>query len=342
MFKLENILRQNIKELKPYSSARSEFNGQATIWLDANENPNESGVNRYPDPNQLELKKLVSDLKGLPVEQIFIGNGSDEAIDLLFRAFCEPGIDKAYCFPPTYGMYEVSAKINNVALESIPCLENFELPSIERINSVTTSKGLVFICSPNNPTGTQHPLEKIKKICRSFSGIVIVDEAYIDFAKGQSATSLLQTEPNLIVLQTLSKAFGLAGLRLGMAFSSPAVTSVLNNIKPPYNINTLSQKEGIKALKNISTTTSQIELIIKERTTLTTLLKNLDVVDKVFPSQANFILVKFHDAEKVYNFLKSNGTIVRNRSNQIRETLRITVGTPMENKKLIKLLKELE
>jgi len=244
MFNLEAIIRPNIKELKPYSSARGEYSGNASIWLDANENPYETDLNRYPDPLQSELKRVVSNSKGVPSDQIFIGNGSDEAIDLLFRAFCEPGKDKAYLFPPTYGMYEVSAQINAIEVVKINLTEEFELPETGAILNAVNSRGLLFVCSPNNPTGTVYPLSQIRSLASQFSGIVVVDEAYIDFAQGKSATSLLDDTPNLVVLQTLSKAYGLAGLRVGMAFANANIITILNSLKPPYNINTLSQQKS--------------------------------------------------------------------------------------------------
>ena len=239
MFKLENIIRKNIIDLTPYSSAREEFKEEASIWLDANENPFETIVNRYPDPFQTALKKELSIIKGLQTNQIFIGNGSDEAIDLMFRAFCEPDKDKSYIFPPTYGMYEVSAKINNIETVKINLKPDFQLPDKSDFIEKIDSAGLLFICSPNNPTGNTYSLKSIKEIASVFSGLVIVDEAYIDFSSSKSAISLLNEIPNLVVLNTLSKAYGLAGLRLGMAFASKEVIAVMNKIKPPYNVNSI-------------------------------------------------------------------------------------------------------
>jgi len=341
MFNLENIIRKNIKELLPYSSARSEFDGVASIWLDANENPFDTDLNRYPDPNQSDLKEVIASVKNVDTNQIFIGNGSDEAIDLLFRAFCEPGQDKAYIFPPTYGMYKVSANINNIEIVKINLDAAFQLPILEKIKASIDSKGLLFICSPNNPTGNVFSLKKIKEIATNFDGLVIVDEAYIDFANTESATSLLDTTPNLIVLQTMSKAYGLAGLRLGMAFANPDIIQILNNIKPPYNINTLSQLQGIEAIKNREQTKGQVAQIITQRKELVIALKQLKAVRKVYPSSANFILAEFDQANEVYGQLKSQGVVIRNRTSQVKDALRITIGTADQNQKLIQLLNQI-
>lgn len=339
MFDINNLTRQNIRELQAYSSARTEFNGQGNIWLDANENPNDTILNRYPDPYQIKLKTAISELKGIATNQIFIGNGSDEAIDLLFRAFCEPQIDKAYIFPPTYGMYEVSAKINNVEIINLNLDEDFALPKIEVVNQKTKSKGLLFICSPNNPTGTVYALDTIQAIASKFSGLVVVDEAYIDFSKSKSALNLLSSTPNLVVLQTLSKAYGLAGLRLGLAFANQAIIEVLNKIKPPYNVNTLSQQKGLEALKNEGKIKRQIAEIKTQRALLLTTLKGIKSVKKVYPSEANFILVEFENAETIFLNLQNKGIIIRNRTGQIKGALRITVGTPEQNEILLNTLK---
>jgi histidinol-phosphate aminotransferase len=250
MFDIKNVTRKNILRLTPYSSARQEFPGEANIWLDANENPFETEINRYPDPYQIALKSSISNLKKIPVSQIFIGNGSDEAIDLLFRAFCEPREDKSYIFPPTYGMYEVSANINNVETVKIDLLADFQIPEYSDVLKQIDSKGLLFICSPNNPTGNIYALETIAAIASNFKGLVVVDEAYIDFSNTESAILLLEEVPNIVVLQTMSKAYGVAGLRLGMAFANEQIITVLNKIKPPYNVNSLSQMEGLKTLQN--------------------------------------------------------------------------------------------
>ena len=341
MFKLENIIRKNIIDLTPYSSAREEFKEEASIWLDANENPFETIVNRYPDPFQTALKKELSIIKGLQTNQIFIGNGSDEAIDLMFRAFCEPDKDKSYIFPPTYGMYEVSAKINNIETVKINLKPDFQLPDKSDFIEKIDSAGLLFICSPNNPTGNTYPLNAINEIASAFSGLVIVDEAYIDFSSSESAISLLSELPNLVVLNTLSKAYGLAGLRLGMAFASKEVIAVLNKIKPPYNVNSISQIEGLKALKNTKKFLSQIDVLKSERNLLTKALSAIPSVIKVYPSEANFLLIEFDQSDKIFVSLKSKGIIVRNRTRDVKNCLRITVGTPQQNRILIKAIKEI-
>lgn len=341
MFNIEKIIRNNIFRLTPYSSAREEFKGKANIWLDANENPYETEVNRYPDPYQTAFKTEISNLKGINTNQIFIGNGSDEAIDLLFRAFCEPGKDKSYIFPPTYGMYAVSANINNIETVKINLTKDFQLPDYRDIKKEIDSKGLLFICSPNNPTGNEFSLDSIKEIASSFKGLVVVDEAYIDFSNSTSAISLLDELPNLVILQTMSKAYGLAGLRLGMAFASKEVITVLNKIKPPYNVNTLSQAEGVKVLKNRKNVLDQINRLKSERTVLIEALSSIPSVKKIYPSEANFLLVQFEDSDKIFATLRLKGIIIRNRTSEINNCLRITVGTPEQNKVLINAIKEI-
>jgi len=341
MFKLENIIRKNIIDLTPYSSAREEFKEEASIWLDANENPFETIVNRYPDPFQTALKMELSIIKGLQTNQIFIGNGSDEAIDLMFRAFCEPDKDKSYIFPPTYGMYEVSAKINNIETVKINLKPDFQIPDKSDFIEKIDSAGLLFICSPNNPTGNTYSLKSIKEIASVFSGLVIVDEAYIDFSSSKSAISLLNELPNLVVLNTLSKAYGLAGLRLGMAFASKEVIAVMNKIKPPYNVNSISQIEGLKALKNNKLFLEQINLLKLERDLLVEALSTIPSVRKIYPSEANFLLVEFDQSDKIFTVLRSQGIIIRNRTRDVKNCLRITVGTPQQNRILIKAIKEI-
>jgi histidinol-phosphate aminotransferase len=341
MFKVDNIIRKNISRLTPYSSAREEFKGDASVWLDANESPFETELNRYPDPYQIELKKEIASIKGTNVNQIFIGNGSDEAIDLLFRAFCEPGQDKSYIFPPTYGMYEVSANINNVETVRVNLTKDFQLPESSRLNSIVDSKGLLFICSPNNPTGNMFSLRSVKEIASSFLGLVVVDEAYIDFSNSKSATCLLNEIPNLVVLQTMSKAYGLAGLRLGMAFANKEIIAVLNKIKPPYNVNSLSQAEGLKELKNPENVIDKINQIKSERTVLIESLSKIKSVQKIYPSEANFLLVEFKDSDKIFTTLRLRGIIIRNRTSEIKNCLRITVGSRKQNKILINAIKEI-
>ena len=341
MFDIKSITRKNILNMQAYSSARSEFKGKADVWLDANENPNATNLNRYPDPLQLQLKSEISKLKNVPLEQIFIGNGSDEAIDLLFRAFCEPETSKAYIFPPTYGMYKVSAAINNIELVKIPLTKTFELPSSQVIQSNLKSEGLVFICSPNNPTGNSMNSDRIKEIANDFKGLIVVDEAYIDFSESKSAISLLDEIPNLVVLQTFSKAYGLAGARVGTAFASPEIISILNKIKPPYNINTLSIDAALNVLNNKTSIQKQIDETILERNRLRIALSNLLSVEKIYPSDANFLLVEFSDSDSIFEKLIKQGIVIRNRSSQIKNCLRITIGTKEENEKLMSVLNEI-
>jgi histidinol-phosphate aminotransferase len=342
MFDLDKITRKNIQQMKAYSSARNEYKGKADVWLDANENPNQTNLNRYPDPLQLSLKEEISKLKNVATYNIFIGNGSDEAIDLLFRAFCEPGSSKAFIFPPTYGMYVVSAAINNVEVKEIPLTESFELPPSEKIKVQLSPTGLLFICSPNNPTGNSTDLKRIKEIASYFNGLVVVDEAYIDFSENKSAISLLEETPNLVVLQTLSKAYGLAGARIGMAFANPDIIAILNKIKPPYNINTLSMKAAQEVLSKNETVSEQINEVKEERSRLETQLLKLKFVEHIFPSDANFILVQFSNSNLVFNALLKAGIVVRNRATQVENCLRITVGTKKENNQLLKILKDIQ
>lgn len=339
---VKRMINPHIKALKPYRSARDEYSGFGTIWMDANENPYDQDFNRYPDPSQKALKNSIAKRKGVPISQVFVGNGSDEAIDLLFRIFCCPKKDKAYVFQPTYGMYHVSAAINNIELVSLTLEEDFGLPKLESIKSLVNSSGLVFICSPNNPTGNVYALEDIKAIADYFNGIVVVDEAYIDFAETKSAIDLIKNTPNLVVLQTLSKAYGLAGLRLGMAFGHQDIIDVLNKVKPPYNVNAYSQKAGIEVLENNRKISEEIKKIKAEREKLIAQLKQLSSVVKVYPSQANFVLVKFKNSDRVYKTLVKRGIIVRDRSGMVKECLRITIGTELQNEEFINTIKTLE
>jgi histidinol-phosphate aminotransferase len=342
MFNIDKITRKNIQQMKAYNSARSDYKGSAEVWLDANENPNETDLNRYPDPLQLSLKEGISKLKKVDPNKIFIGNGSDEAIDLLFRAFCEPGSSKAFIFPPTYGMYEVSAEINNVEVEEIPLTENFELPLSKKIKAKLSATGLLFICSPNNPTGNSTDLNNIKEIADLFNGLVVVDEAYIDFSENKSSISLLEEIPNLVVLQTFSKAYGLAGARIGMAFANPDIIAILNRIKPPYNINTLSMKAAQEVLSNNETISNQINEIKEERKRLVIELLKLKFVEHIFRSDANFLLIQFSNSKKIFDALLKAGIVVRNRAAHVENCLRITIGTKIENNQLIKILKDLQ
>jgi len=339
MFDLNKITRANIKKLQPYSSARDEFKGEAKVWLDANENPFDLDWNRYPDPHHTQIKKQLEVLKDVESNQIFIGNGSDEAIDLLFRAFCEPKKDKAYIFTPTYGMYTVSAAINNVEVTQMSLTENFQLPELDE--SFVDSTGLLFICSPNNPTGNTILTKDILSYTKKFKGIVVVDEAYIDFAETESMITCINEIPNLVVLQTFSKAWGMAGLRVGMAFSNQKIIAILNKIKAPYNVNAYSQQQILKALTNVEKVKKQVTLIKTERQKLAQELNQSKTVKKVFPSEANFLLVQIENADWVFQQLINKGIIVRNRTKQIENALRFTIGTPNENEQLIKALKEI-
>lgn len=346
-FNLDNITRKNIKTLKAYSSARSEFKGKEGIFLDANENafgsPLNENYNRYPDPLQLELKDKLSKIKGLPIQNIFLGNGSDEAIDLLFRAFCEPGKDNIIICPPTYGMYEVSANINDVAIKKVPLTaETFQLDTANIVKAIDDRTKLIFICCPNNPTGNGVKWNDIKTIIENFNGIVVMDEAYINFAKYRSLIPELLNYPNLVILQTLSKAWGLAGLRIGMAFASEPIIDLFNKIKPPYNINSVSQQLALDALDNIGKVNEWIKETVNERDHLMNELSKLSYIKKVYPSDANFFLIKVEEPLTVYNYLIKRRIIVRDRSKvELCEgCLRITVGTADENKLVLTALKE--
>ncbi|MGZ3866823.1 MAG: histidinol-phosphate transaminase [Bacteroidia bacterium] len=345
-FDLDNILRKNIANLTPYSSARDEYKGKEGVFLDANENsygsPLDANYNRYPDPMQLSLKEKISKIKGLPVENIFVGNGSDEAIDILFRAFCRPAIDNAIICPPTYGMYEVSANINDVEVRKVNLLpETFQLDTENVLKNINLNTRLIFVCCPNNPTGNGVKWADIKKILEDFKGIVVVDEAYINFASYRSLISELLNYPNLVILQTLSKAWGLAGLRVGMAFASQQIIDVFNKIKPPYNINVASQQIAEEALDNIEQINSWIKTIVSQRGVVAKELEKFSFVKKVYPSDANFILVKVKEPQKIYNYLTEQQIIIRDRSKVAlcEGCLRITIGTEEENTKLLNALK---
>lgn len=340
-FDLERLVRKNILSLKPYSSARSEFAGTAEVYLDANENafgsPAGNGYNRYPDPLQTELKQRIATVKTVDASRIFVGNGSDEAIDLLFRIFCEPGRDEAIICPPTYGMYRVSADINDVAVGEIALTHDFQLdvPAIQAAVRETTK--LIFICSPNNPTGNLMKRSSVTDLAYGFSGIVVVDEAYIDFADQPSMIEELSNFPNLVVLQTFSKAWGMAGLRVGIAFADPAIIGLMNRVKPPYNVSSIAQQAVVDALMKEETIESWKLAILDERRWLTKELQALRVVERVYPTDANFVLAQVSDAEALYHFLIREKIVVRDRSRVklCDGCLRITVGTREENRKLI-------
>ncbi len=340
MFSLKNIVRKNILNLKGYSSARDEYSGVANVFLDANENPF-GELNRYPDPQQKELKKSLSNLKKINTENIFIGNGSDEVIDLAFRIFCNPGEDKALTFSPTYGMYDVSADINNIDLVKIPLTDNFQI-NLKEVTPYLGDKNLkiIFICSPNNPTGNTIKTSDIENILNNFNGIVIIDEAYIDFSSAESWNTKIEQYSNLIVSQTFSKAWGLAAARVGVAYTNKNIISLFNKIKPPYNVSSLNQKVAINSLNNFELFEKNKNLILQEKKLLSETLKKLHIVKKVYPSDANFILIEVSNADNIYNKLVSKKIIIRNRNKLIDNCLRITIGSPEENKKLINELKK--
>lgn len=344
---VRDLQRENIKNLSPYSTARDEFKGQASVYLDANENsfgsPLPANYNRYPDPLQLDLKDAISKIKGVPIENMFLGNGSDEAIDLLFRAFCNPGKDNVIILPPTYGMYEVSANINDVEVRKVNLTPDFQLDLEKIAETIDANTKIIFICSPNNPTGNSLNRSDIETILANFKGLVVIDEAYINFAKQKTFIQELTEYPNLVVLQTFSKAWGLAALRLGMAFSSTHVINILNKVKPPYNINQATQDLALAALENVQQVNDWIKLTVSERERLSNALGRLEKVRKVFPSDANFILAEIENAHQTYNQLVEQGIIVRDRSKVIlcNNCLRITIGTIEENNQLLTALEKL-
>ena len=341
---VEELVRNNIQSLKPYSSARDEFKGVATVFLDANENSYGSPVaekyNRYPDPLQIDLKEKISEIKGVPAGNMFIGNGSDEAIDVLFRIFCEPGRDNVIICPPTYGMYEVSANINDVEVRKINLTGDYQLNGEAILKAADANSKMLFICSPNNPTGNAINAAEVEALVQHFDGIVVIDEAYINYSKQPSFINLLMKYPNVVILQTFSKAWGLAALRVGMAFAGGPIISYMNKVKPPYNVNLSSQQQAIQALENIEWVNNLIKETVSERQLLADSLKRLNIVSKVNPSDANFILVKVIDAKGIYYYLAGLGIVVRDRSKVelCDGCLRITIGTPEENKKLIEAL----
>jgi histidinol-phosphate aminotransferase len=337
---LSTLVRPNILTMKPYSSARDEYEGAAEVFLDANENPFNNGLNRYPDPLQRSLKKQIAALKGLSAESIFLGNGSDEAIDLLIRIFCEPGEDNILITSPTYGMYAVCASIQNIAIKDVPLSESFELQDEKVLGAIDEKTKLIFLCSPNNPSGNLLKEEAVVNILRGFRGIVVLDEAYIDFANTPGFLSRLSQFSNLVVLQTFSKAWGLAGLRLGMCFASTDIIGLMNKVKYPYNINVTIQEIALEKLSQPDQVQRQITMLNSQREWMRHELRNLPMVIMVYPSDANFLLVKVTDARGLYARLLERGIIVRDRSRVKRceDCLRITIGTVEENQKLIKAL----
>jgi histidinol-phosphate aminotransferase len=339
---LNNLLRKNIQNLKPYSSARDEYTGDAMVFLDANENPFNEPYNRYPDPLQKELKQKISALKNIAADQIFLGNGSDEPIDLLIRAFCEPGIDNIVTINPTYGMYQVAADTNNVEVIKVSLTSDFELEPVKILNAVNRNTKLIFLCSPNNPSGNSLDKDAMLEIIKNFAGLVIIDEAYIDFARGKSFLPELDKYPNLVILQTFSKAWGMAGIRLGMAFAANEIIQVLNKIKYPYNLNILTQQKALELLENKEQVDTWVKMLIEERGKMVKYLAKLPFVTKIYPSDANFLLVEMTDARGIYNYLVESGIIVRDRSkiHLCDNSLRITIGTMDEDNVLLQALKE--
>ena len=345
-FNIESLVRENIKTLKPYSSARDEFKELTAdmVFLDANENPFENGVNRYPDPQQTTVKLALSKLKGISSTKILLGNGSDEVLDLIYRAFCEPKQDNIITLPPTYGMYKVLANINNIEEREVLLTDNFQ-PNVNEILKVGDENSkILFLCSPNNPTGNSFSNESVEKLLKSFKGLVVIDEAYIDFSSEKSWLQRLNEFPNLIITQTLSKAYGMAGIRLGICYASEEIISVLNKIKPPYNVNELTQQRALKRILTKNKIKNEIDKILEQRKKLIDKLESISFIEEIYPTDANFVLVKVDDANKRYEQLIEKGIVIRNRTTQplCENTLRLTVGTTSENIKLIKALKDIE
>ncbi|NQU55479.1 MAG: histidinol-phosphate transaminase [Bacteroidetes bacterium] len=340
---INKLLRKNIQTLKPYSSARDEYTGEAMVFLDANENPFNQPYNRYPDPLQREVKEKISSLKNIATEQIFLGNGSDEPIDLLIRAFCEPGDDNIVTINPTYGMYQVAADISGIELRKVSLTEEYELDTDAVLQATDANTKLIFLCSPNNPTGNSLDKNAMLELISRFKGLIIIDEAYIDFAPGKSFLSEIDNYSNLIILQTFSKAWGMAGIRLGMAFASLEIIGILNKIKYPYNLNILTQQKALELLEKKETINKWVKLLIAEREKMAALFNEFPFVEKVYPSDANFLLIKMHDAKGIYDFLVEEGIIVRDRSkvHLCENSLRITIGSSDENETLLNALKEL-
>lgn len=340
--RIEDLLRENIKNLKPYSCARDEFKGNASVYLDANENPFNAPFNRYPDPYQNDVKKSISKIKKISPDRIFLGNGSDEAIDLLYRAFCEPNHDNVVAIEPTYGMYKVCAEVNSVEYRKVLLNEKFDIEAYKIMDASNVKTKIIWLCSPNNPTANLLNRHEIIKLLSWFRGLVVIDEAYIDFSASESFVELLSKYPNLVVLQTFSKAWGNAAIRLGMAFASPKIIQVLNKIKYPYNVNLLTQRHALFMLKEESKVRDWVSELIAERELMMTELRKLHSVIEVYPSDANFVLVKISGASDIYTDLIRRGIVVRNRSNisLCESCLRITIGTNTENKKLLTELKK--
>lgn len=339
---IKELVRPNILKMKPYSSARSEFKGTANVFLDANENPYDNGLNRYPDPLAMAVKEELCKIKGVKPENIFLGNGSDEVIDVLIRIFCEPRVDNIVTLPPTYGMYEVSADTSDVAVLKINLNADFQLETDKILRGVNEHSKILFICSPNNPTGNSIESEGILTLLKDFKGIVVIDEAYIDFSKEPSFIEQLEKYPNLVVMQTFSKAWGLAAIRCGMAFASCEIIDLMNKVKPPYNVNELTQQTALKALQKRAKKEKAVKEILSERKKLVERLMQFTFVHHIYPTDANFVLVKVRQPNEMYRWLSTNGVVVRNRTNVVlcEDCLRITVGTPAENERLLKVMQE--
>ena len=343
---IDTLVRNNVKNMSSYSSARDDYSGGADknlIYLDANESPFENGINRYPDNKHKNLKTVISKNKNINVNQVVFGNGTDEILDLIVRVFCNPSEDKIITLPPTYGMYDVIAKTNGVENIEIPLKSDFSIDTDKILDLKTSNIKILFLCSPNNPTGNSFEINVLDNLIKKFNGIVVVDEAYIDFSSQKSLTNLIDKYENLIITQTMSKAYGMAGIRLGMGISNNKIINYINKIKPPYNVNTLTENKALKELNKIDEIKKNIDLVLNQRMLLLTSLEKLDFVEKIYKSDANFLLVKVDNADLRYNQLLEKGIIVRNRSNQplCQNCLRITIGTKIENNSLIKTLNEL-
>lgn len=344
-FNIDNLVRDNVKNLKPYSSARDEYisDGSRKIFMDANESPFDNGLNRYPDPQQRLLKKKIADRFDMATSQILLGNGSDEVLDLIFRGFCEPGSDNIITMPPTYGMYKVLAGVNDIENREVCLTTEFELDLEAIFSQVDENTKLIMLCSPNNPTGNRFSDDDLKSLLTQFRGLLVLDEAYIDFSDKASWVSQIKEYPNLIVTQTLSKAYGMAGIRLGICYASESIIEILNRIKPPYNINQLSQQSAMKRLESVDVIADQVSEILREREKLIVQLGEIPFIEKIYPSDANFVLVRVDDADRRYSQILNRGVVVRNRSNLplCENTLRFTVGTAEENRQLIQILKSI-
>lgn len=342
MKELKELVRPNIWALKPYSCARDEFQGTASVYLDANENPFNAPINRYPDPRQLQLKERLSVVKGVPVENICLGNGSDECIDLVYRIFCEPAVDNVVAIEPTYGMYRVCADVNNVAYRTVLLDADFQLDEDRLLDACDAHTKVIWLCSPNNPTGNCFPHEAIQRVLRQFEGIVVVDEAYSDFSSQPTFRNELSQWPNLIVLNTFSKCWASAGIRLGMAFASAEIIELMHKVKYPYNINTLTQRQAVSILSEIQKIDLWRATLLRERMNMLPAVAELPICEKVYPTEANFFLAKMTNAEGIYNYLLKKGIIVRNRSRVqlCNNCLRITIGTPQENNALLGALRQ--